>query len=456
MAKSPLLQRAIQRVEKRGGDSGFTTAKKMADLVIKQNIDSKAVGYEQAIAILEPFTAMEGNAGIDAQRLVQDYTNKLESIQEKKSAANRSIGQFKLDEKNSYYAAATGGKAMHIAQNDIPGLVMRQREALNLNLFQIQEAITAAEQNEDNTAELYSLLDDAHRRYQDIERLWDDISSGNASALNEYGIFVDGDRNGIDGVFIAKTNDLPPGVSKESYAPLGETAQVAGGMIPVFGEQFTDPLDGKKKVVLGNRQWTSIPGGGETLRYDRKSDPTYRSDPKTGTFLLTDYAVKNNPLQAGGGSQYFTGITGIGDDKQPIKTLFHSPDGQSIYSIDPETEALLRADPIEGTKIAAAKNRRELDSTFIRDVVIPNAKPFKMEQFKPEQLFTPIPPEMSANQSTGSGFQSLPNQSFFSGSSSAVNRQTTPAAPVVSNSTPDLIEQGKSFFRKAVSAILPG
>src|SRR3990172_424715 len=85
------------------GSNAFTRAKKLADLYLKTNVDGKgdplSRGYEQAFEALQSFTLEEGNVGIDAQRLVADYANKLTKLSEKKSRMSRNLGQLKLDER---------------------------------------------------------------------------------------------------------------------------------------------------------------------------------------------------------------------------------------------------------------------------------------------------------------------------------------------------------------------
>ena len=118
-----------------------------------------------------------------------------------------------------------------------------------------------------------------------------------------------------------------------------------------------------------------------------------------------------------------------------------SPEGK-IYSIDDDARKKLELDPTQSEPIKKAFKRNELDSRFIRENVIPNAEPYKIESLQSS--------DMSNIDPSGTALvPSVTPASFFQ----QKNIPTPPSEPVISSSTPDIVEQGKSFFRKAKEGI---
>lgn len=430
-----------------GASSALTRAKKLANLAIEKSKSGTnkptAKGYEEAISLLYQLQFSENeNEALEAQNLITSYENKRAVLLSEEGNRKRAVNELQLEEKKAYYAAATGVKANFIASNDIAGLVSFQRESLNEHLFNTYDAIRVAEEVGENTAALETELNDVYRRYKDIERLEDDILNGDGSSLAEYGVYIDGDKNGIDGIFIGKNNDLPKGFDKSSYSLLNEATKVNGvpdGNISIYGEHFVDQLNNKKVVEIDNRKWTLPVGVPGALRYDSKSDPSYVSNSKKGSFSTADFSIKNNPI---GKNSYFTGITGRDADNNLIKTLFKSSeDGTKVFMIDNEARKQLEADPIEGEKIKNAFKRNEVDSRFINERVMPSAEPFKFTPMAQQPIFeapinTPTP-------TTTSQQTEKPREIFFS----QKNQPTHPKEPIIGKSVPDIIEKGKTFFR---------
>ncbi len=256
--------------------------------------------------------------------------------------------------------------------------------------------------------------------------------------MKEFGVFIDGDRNGIDGIFIARTNDFPKGLNRDSYTRLNETKKVEGvqdGFINIHGEYFIDQTRHRKVVELGSRRWTLSVGVSGALQHDNKLDPLHGRKPKEGRFSMADFPVKSNPI---GKNMYFTGITGRDADNNFIRTLFKSSeDGARVFSIDDTTRKKLEADPIEGEKIKYAFDRNEIDSRFINERIVPNAEPFEFvpttEPATPLQNYQPsLRPQ-----------QEEPPQTFFG----RINQAVAPQIAAVRESAPGIIEKGKSFFR---------
>lgn len=409
---------------------------------LKNGGKNTLAGLESAMSLIDPFqfTANE-NQSLDAQNVFKGYEVQWADLKQKDKNVKKSVSELKRMEKQAYYAASTGAKAKYIASGDIAGLVSFTRESLNEHLYRVQEALLAMDADGQDIAAMQDYADEAQRRYRDMERLEDDILNGDGSGLGEYGVFNDGDKNGIDGIFIAKANDLPPGMDKDRYAVIDETAQilnVEGGNIPVYGEKFIDVADGKTKVQLGNKEWTETPGV-LGFRYNKKSDPSYVS--KDGSFAVNGFAVKHNPLKK---DMYFKGITGEDANGDLVRTTFYSPDGEKVFKLDDEMTKNFESDSFMGKKV---KDARELDPSFINSVR-EEAEPMNYTPFTPEMRESAMQPKTVTPQVPASETQEQPLSSHFE----RKNTPTKPKEPVVGFSTPDIIEKGRAIFQSAKSA----
>jgi hypothetical protein len=439
-----ILQRAIRGIE----SSGFSNAKKIADLAIKRNVDSNgnplAKGYEEAINVLSQFQFSENESeALDAQRLIQGYTNTLAKLESKKRETNRTVGEFKVAEREAFYVTPTTQFRSDV-MFDFPELVADTVEELRQLDLALSNAIDEKRAQGENTGELENYHFDFFQRYRAMEELYNDLLNEEITpeqALNNYGVYVDADQvdGEIYGIMIAPVGNLPSGLNVSDYQRLQSSAGFGGANIPVFSRFSLDEV-GQLNARIGNRVWV-----GEKnfpLAYDsRKSgDRKYRDEP--GAFKLEEFAQKkSSPIRPG---KFFKGFTGFNESGNPVESMFFaSPDG-NVYTIDDETKDMLAPD----FKDAMAK-AVGVDSQFAKNVLqSENVKPLNFTPVlgEPSSFVPPTPTQPQQE-------EPAPRASFFD----RTNRPNRPEQPAgTSFSTPDIIETGKSFFRKVGSFFQSG
>lgn len=439
---SPLTTRALQSIS----DSGFKRAKKLADLAIKTNTDSSgktlARGYEQAVEILTPYTVSDGNEGIDAQRLVAGYNNSYTKLQTSRNKTNRTVGQFKIDEREIFFVTPTSGNRADIMR-DVPSMVSEISDELSLHVFAVENAIEEARQNGESADELEGYLLDVSKRQQSMLELNNDLLNGEVSegaALNGYGLYVDSDPNDGEllGVSVAPLYDLPPGIDKSNFARVDSSVSFGGGYIPVLGRVTTDGL-GLKTVKIGSKVWDGT--GDMELQYNKKlsREPQYKNSP--GEFNLSNVLDKGVGMRPGTFSKGYTGFDAEGN---PQETVFYASKDGKVYTMDDEALKSFKNDPMID---AGIKKATRVDSSFAKNLLkTEGVKPLRFSPFATPQAHNEpnIDPSGTALQVTGN-----PAASFFGSRETPTSTPTPPKEPTVSKSTPDIVEQGKSLFRKA-------
>ena len=461
MAISAFAKSRLQTIS----DSGFARAKKLADLAIKKNVDGKgnttARGYEQAIEILNPFLVSDkGNVAVDAERLVVGYENKFTKLQAKRNKLNRTIGQFKVDEREIFFVSPSSGNRVDIMR-DIPNMVSQISEELSLHVFSVENAIEEARLNNESSAELETYLFSVNKRARMMSELHNDYLNDEiipGEILNGYGVYVDSDPNDGEmlGVMVAPIGDLPSGIDSSIFRQVDSSVDVGGGYIPLFGRATTDGM-GLHSVRIGNQVWEGL--GALELQYSKKrSDaPQFKNDP--GEFSLSGVLDKGTSMRRGSFSK---GFTGFDDEGNPVQTTFFAGQDDKIYSLDDESLGLFESDPMLSQDLSRAT---QLESSFaknllqsqdvepLRDIPQTAAGARRAE----EEKLVPIRAEEERRKELGffgraredfakrrTERESQPKQPSFFGSK---NKPTTPDEPVIGESTPDIVEQGKGFFR---------
>ena len=432
---SPLTKRALQTIS----DSGFARAKKLADLAIKTNTDSSgktlARGYEQAIEILTPYTVSDGNDGIDAQRIVAGYNNSFTKLQNTRNKTNRTVGQFKIDENEIFFVTPTSGNRADIMR-DIPSMVSQISDELSLHTFAVENAIEEAKANGESADELETYLMSVSKRQRMMLELNNDLLNGeisDESVLNGYGLYVDADPNDGEllGVSVAPLYDLPPGIESSNFARVDSSVAFGGGYIPVLGRVTTDGL-GMKTVKIGNKVWDGT--GSEELQFNKKLSNEQQFENNPGDFNLTSVTDKGVGMRPGSFSKGYTGFDAEGNPKE---TIFYAGKDGKVYTLDDEALSTFKNDPMIDSGI---KKATRVDSSFAKNLL--TTESVKPLRFSP---FNPRPAHNEPNiDSTGTALQPVASPaSFFEGK----NTPTPPKEPVISSSTPDIVEEGKSFFR---------
>lgn len=438
--------------------SGFSNAKKLADLAIKTNVDSEGNattrGYEEAIQILSQFqySGKESEA-LDAQRLVQRYANSVSKINSKKSEINKTIGEFQINEREAFYVTPQT-QFRSDTMFDIPEIVTDTTEELRQLVFAVSNAIDEKKLQGNSSAELESYYFELFQRYRMMEELNNDLLNEEISqeeALNGYGIFIDADQNDgeIYGIYVAPIGDLARGLNSNDYKRLEASVGYGGGFIPVYSRFSIDEM-GNTQARIGNRVWSGDPKF--SLRYDkRKSDDrTYKDEP--GGLRLSEFAPrKHTPIRSG---EFFKGFTGFSENGIPVQTMFYTSPQGKIYSVDEEAQSLLAKDFGEGMNRAIG-----VDSEFAKNVLHnEDVVPLNFTPMREMPTFESPPPTTQSQQTQK---QTTKQSSFFAESAAASgglvqsffnrkNRTNKPDTPTgISNSTPDIIDQGKELFSKA-------
>lgn len=443
-------------------NSGFKRAKKLADLALKVNVDGKgnttARGYEEAIGIMQPYTVSEiKNEGVDAQRVVAGYTNKFTKLQQKRSKVNRTIGQFRIDEREIFFIQPTSGNRTDIMR-DVPSMVSQISEELSLHIFSVENAIEEAQLNNESSSELEAYLFDVQRRASSMSELNNDLINNEISVgevIKGYGVYVDTDPNDGEmlGVMVAPLGNLPQGIDSKIFKQVDSSVQFGDGFIPILGRSTTDGT-GLQTVKIGNQVWDGT--GGLELQYSKKQSqtPQFKNDP--GEFTLSSVVDKGVALRTGSFSK---GFTGFDDEGNPKQTTFYSSQDGKVYTVDDKTLDSMRGDSLIGRDIERATL---LDSSFAKNLMSSegvqplNFSPItnSVEAAQEEARMAPRIKEEERQKSLGffgrareraakTKEAEAPRSSFFE----RKNVPDKPDEPSTTFQTPDIIEKGKEFFR---------
>lgn len=458
-----VFKRTLTRIQ----DGGFAKAKKLADLALKTNVDSKGRtttrGYEQALSFIEPFVfSQRESESLDAQRLVASYNNSFTKLSTVKNKTNRTVGQFEIDEREIFFVTPTSGNRTDIMR-DIPSMVSQISDELSLHVFGVENAIEEAVAEGESADSLQNYLFEVQKRQRLMSELNNDLLNDEISdkaVLNGYGVYVDADQNDGEllGVAVAPIGDLPKGIDSGGFSRVDSSAAFGNGYIPVFSK-FTDDGLGLKTSRIGNKVWSGI--GSFALQYDKKSDQQFKNDP--GNFNLTDVPDKGVGLRPGSFSRGYTGFDVQGNPKQ---TTFYAGEDGKIYSLDDDALESFKRDPVLSERLKRTTN---IDSSFAKNLM----RSEDIESFTPDVITAPqtgsqaVQPVESESQGDGffsklgGGIRNIfgkPNRSITSGEAAPVrpelsffgnrvNRQSQPGRVPTGGSPEAIIDSGNQFFR---------
>lgn len=346
---SPLTQRALQRI----ADTGFTKAKKLADLAIKTNTDSAgnptARGYQAAVELLQPYiNSGKEKEAIDAQRLVAGYNNNLDKLSNKERNQNETVAAFKLQELDSYFTSFDGDVSSFRNPGD---LIDTTSSALDNIVLGVINAIDEKEATNESTDALYAYLNDVQKRADSMRDLKNKYQSGELAegqSLDGFGYYVD--TNPLDGS-IRGAALLPVGLAPEGiasgYRRLNATTKIGDALLPVYAPAQKDSY-GEYVARVGNATWA---GTGDGALNSEKADKSANYLFKEGQFSVADrnnFAVRKNTLSNGSFGKGF-----IGKDEQgnPVeKILYRGVDGK-LYNVDQATLDNFKKDPVLAAKL---------------------------------------------------------------------------------------------------------
>lgn len=480
---SALTKRALQTV----GDSGFGRAKKLADLTLKTNTDASggytAAGYEQAISILQPFIGSgKESEALDAQRLIASYSNNLTKIQSKQKDQNETVAAFKLQENDAYFTSFDGDVGGFRNPGD---LVNASSQALDNLVLGVINAIDEKEVNGDSTDSLYTYLNELQKRadtMRDLNNRYENGELGDGQVLDGFGYYVD--TNPIDGSIrgaaLLPVGQTPEGITA-GYRRLDATTKLGGSNLPVYAPAQRDST-GQYVSRIGGNTWSGTGDG--ALSSDKGSW-------SEGSFNISDstlYPVKTSKIDKG---QFGIGLIGRDEQGNPVEGMFYRGVDDKLYSVDNQTLEGFRQDPILAAKLDGYIPRfsptemKDLSSQAVPFTTDRLGRESKIAGFQSEAAIAQAEADKWQNmgffQKVNEGFKSLTGGLDVGGAVKEAAIQATPVAGGVVNAgraiekansffanrtnkpnTPDeapasggndIIEKGKSFFRKVGDAV---
>lgn len=345
---SPLTQRALQTV----GSSGFSRAKKLADLALKTNTDGAggytATGYEQAISILQPFMGSgKESEALDAQRLVAGYNNSLTKLTKKEKDQTETVSNFKLQENDAYFTSFDGDFGGFRKPAD---LVDATSQSLDNLLLGVINAIDEKEANGDSTDALYAYMNDLQKRADAMRDVSNKYQSGELSegqVLDGFGYYVD--TNPLDGT-VRGAALLPAGMAPEGltdgYRRLEATTRLGGSLLPVYAPAQRN-ADGEYVARVGDATWTGT-GDGALRSNEAKNSKMLFGE---GDFDIGDrnmFPVIKNNLNKG---QFGVGLVGRDESGAPVDGIFYRGMDNKLYSVDQASLDAFKQDPVLAAKL---------------------------------------------------------------------------------------------------------
>lgn len=477
---SPLTQRALQRV----GDSGFSRAKKLADLAIKTNTDSTgaptAYGYEQAMALLQPFigSAKESEA-IDAQRIVAGYSNSLTKLTKKEKDQTETVAAFKLQENDAYFTSFDGEYGGFRNPSDLVGATS---ESLDNLLLGVINAIDEKEANGDSTDALYAYMNDLQKRadtMRDVRNRFERGELSEGQTLDGFGYYVD--TNPIDGS-VRGAAFLPVGLAPEGmtagYRRLEATTKLGNALLPVYAPVQKDSF-GEYVARVGDATWSGTGDG--ALRSNSASSA--KSLFEEGSFNIGDttiFPVRKNGVDKG---QFATALIGRDADGNPVDGVFYRGYDNKLYNVDQATLEGFQNDPVLSAKLNGYMPR--FSPTEAQELAR-EAVPFTPDRIGRESKIATYQSEadkaaaeaaryenMGFFEKVGEGFKGMTGKSFEEVGNEAgkralmssipgalptvavasffqnKNKPNQPDEAPTGGSGNDIIESGKNFFRSA-------
>lgn len=470
---SALTRRALQSVSSKGSGTGtgLARAKKLADLAIKTNTDASggytSKGYEQAMAYLEPY-----GENIDAQRLLADYSNKLDKLSKKSKDQNETVAAFKLQEMDSYFTTFDGDTGGFRSPGSLIGTTS---EALDNLLLGVMNAIDEKEAVGDSTDALHNYFNDLNKRAESMRGLRNKYEGGELTgkSLDGYGYYVDTDP--VDGS-VRSAALLPVGLAPEGmttgYRRLDATTTVGDAALPVYAPAVKDAT-GAYTAKVGQATWT---GSGEGALAPGKADHDLaKSLFAPGQFSIGDasnFPLRKNSVAKGG---FGKGLIGKDADGNPVESVFYRGMDNKLYSVDETMLEEFKKDPMLAKKLDGYVT--QFSPSEARDLS-KEATPFSANRKGGAAREAQVAGYIAEADRTSAEGDRAMNRGFFGKIQDAVegttlperekmlaerdqkraernairanvtNRPTKPAAPVESKSPNDTVNKGKGFFRK--------
>lgn len=450
-----LGSRAIARMQ--GGGSGFSDAKKIADLYVSTNTNDEGevkdpAVYERVISqILAPY---EGT--IDGQNLIADYRNKMKKLTSAKNDADTTLSALRQKEYSAWYVdedneSADGSSSgfrnpAWVAQVTSESLDMILAETLDLREKK------AADNKDVSTLDSY--IAELTRRSDRMRSIATQLEDGVDANLDGYGYYVDSDPNtgAIRGASFMPTDVNFSELSKGTIRT-DSMVTVGNKKVPVY-LPYIKQEDGTNIARFGGTEYTgdtNLLSGGEP-----------------------DVAFTDKSRYQGGGSgvemnkiyQTFTGKTNV-DGSYKKDYLYVSPDNK-IYRFgedDPKGKELIESmRSISGMKDIPRLSPVDVNKFYVEPLPTNSSqitqsavRSAKIDKYTQEAAVYEAEATRLENQSElGKVIENAPGvigrgisavSSFFS----RKNRVNTPDKTSTSingqSSGKDVVDSGSGFFR---------
>lgn len=457
---SPLTKRALQSI----ADTGFARAKKLADLAIKTNTDSSGSptsrGYEQALSYLQPYTdSSKESEALDAQRLIAGYGNSLDKLSSKKRDQSETVAAFKLQEMDSYFTTFDGDTG---GFRDPASLIGTTSESLDSLVLGVINAIDEKQANGESTDALYAYMNDLNKRADTLRDLRNKFEKGELTGktLDGFGYYVD--TNPLDGS-VRGAALIPVGLAPEDvskgYRRLEATTNIGGALLPVYAPAQQNEM-GEYTAKVGDATWRGTGQGALQAGDAQQSKNLFQQ----GSFDIRDsgaFPVRKNSVDKG---SFGRGFVGRDSEGNPVEAIFYRGADNKLYSVDQSTIEQFKQDPLLSKKLDGYV--AQFSPTEMKELS-KEAVPFSQDRIGQESKITGLQTQAAAAQAESDRME---NMGFFSkvkeglsisaerGRAATEARKTSffeskntpnkPDEPTIGLSSPDIVEQGKNFFRK--------
>lgn len=450
------------RTSQKKTGSGVSLAKKMADLYVSTHTNEEGKVNDPNVYRIAIDTYLAPFSGdIDADNAIANYENSARGIAGKHAQNARAVGQMKIQERDIFFVTPRSANREDIL-GDLPTMVSQVTDELALHNLEVLRAIDIADANGDDTTELQNYLRDSQGRLNAMMELNNDLLTGEISPgqmQNEVGVFVDTDPDdgSVRGVGIMPTRNLPFGFSQDDYKRVEASTDIAGGLLPVYGNYTTNEF-GEYTVNIAGNKWVGT--GNMPLQFSKKDSVSPEMNPEGG-FSLNNVSLNTPGIKP---NRFFKGYTGFNEDGSPKEQYFYADTQGSLYTVSDSDLQSLRGDP---TQAPLLKNATRVDSDYARNIAASPLKPYTSAPTPPPIVQSAAPG--TAQQESGGFFKKAwgavkgifsapegePVSSGMQTSTPAffASRTNTPAAVRTPQEvggalpTPDVVAGGQSFFR---------
>lgn len=435
-----------------GGNSSEARAKKLADIYIKTHTDdggdiNDPEVYQYAIdTYLSPYAD-----DLSIQQKIAGYQIKIKDLGQKNYEQEITLSSFKREVSNALFS-----KDERMARDPMT-LARYTSDELDRALFGLNAAIEYLDSKNKKYDQLLNYRKELMTMANSQRSLVNDLSQGTANPdLGAYGYFIK--TNPADGSFIGAAllpNSSAPSELTDGMKRVKNGVSINNSKIPVY-LPTTKNEDGEDVAILGNNKWLGT--GGSALELSEGEDF------KDGNFNLSDsnkFPIKRFDLQKG---QFGKKMSGLDQGGKPVYTFFYRGEDGGVRSIDQNSIEEFKKDPLMSKKLnnyVPSLGDDDVQSfgkvSPLTPDVVKGEKTYELKQ----QMSLANDNQQKAEEqyqkyNTGVigalGRASEKIGSFFSDFSGRKNEPVSIENKTpISNSTPDIIASGGSFFKNKLN-----